>query len=447
MVLLWAVLRSDLMKKNQKHTEESAFFDRGNRSYAYYLMALSLTLLIATSLFLYYHISSDENWDFIQKKYFVEEVKVKQGDSITQIMMPYQISDSEVQKMVKKVKNKIDLSKLKSGQILQIEYLETLSGQKIPSSILIPIDRKKRIKIEMQEPEYPVTEINIEFFRTITQVSGSVNGTIIKSGLAAGVSTKNLTEMVNIYSSKMDIAKEVKKGDKFTLLIEKFIAEDDSSFFYGKTLYASLSAKGQERKFYLFKSDNTELFFDEQGKSTKTAIIKKPLMAKRISSHFGVRSHPILGHKRMHTGVDYAASAGTPIYAAGDGRIIHIGHHGAYGKYIKIRHNQKLHTAYAHLKGFAKGMKNGSNVKQNQVIGYVGSTGRSTAPHLHYEVIINNQFVDPLKISFIPTKQLVGKTKERFLQYKKIIDSFLIQGQKQESQLASSLDNYKFSQS
>jgi len=435
------------MSKKQKHIKESGFFEEGQRTYTYYLMALSFTLLIATTFFLYYHINSDENWEFMQKKHFVEEITIKPGDSIFGIMEPYQISDHEIQKMLKKVKKSIDLNKLKTNQLIQIEYLETLSGQKIPSSILIPIDHKKRIKIDLQEPEYQVTEINIEFFRTITQVSGSVNGSIVKSGLAAGVPTKNLTEIINVYSNKMDLAKDIKKGDKFLLLIEKFIAEDNSSFFYGKTLYASLTSKGEAKKLYRFKSGNTDTFFDEQGKSTKTAITKKPIIAKRISSPFGIRIHPIFGHKRMHTGVDFAASIGTPVYAAGDGHIVHIGIHGAYGKYIKIKHNKKLHTAYAHLKGFAKGLKNGSLVKQNQVIGYVGSSGRSTGPHLHYEVLIDNKFVDPLKINFIPTNQLSGKLKEQFIQYKKIIDSYLIQEQTQESQLASNLANYKFTNS
>ena len=435
------------MSNKQRSKQNSSFFNRSNKVYLYYFAVLFAAFLTITGIFSYHKLTSDEIFESpLQKKYFVDEIKVKPGDTLYQILSPYQISKGEINSMMSKLKKKVDLKKLRANQIIQVQYSEDLNGEKVPVSLIISITDKNKIKIDIQDDSYPTTEINVEFRRNIIEVSTTINGNIVKSGLLAGAPTKNLMEIVNVYSNKIDLQKDVKKGDRLVMLLEKFVAQDGNSFFFGKTLYSSLTVNGTEKKLYLFKHpDGSENFFDDSGKSAKLSIMKKPVMAKRISSHFGIRIHPTFGYKRMHNGVDFAAPVGTPIYAAGDGKIVHIGIHGSYGRYLKIQHQPKLHTGYGHMKGFAKGLKKGSRVKQNQVIGYVGSTGRSTGPHLHYEVIINNQFVNPLKINFIPTKQLSGKNKELFNGYKRIIDSFLIQEKKQEQQLASSLANYKFS--
>ena len=434
------------MPKTREKSKKLVFFNRSTKAYIYYFALFSAVLLTVGSIFLYQRlISEDPLYLLPQKKYFVDEIIIKKGDSLYQILSPYQISNNEIQSMIDKVKKKFDLKKLKINQKVQIQYSETLNGEKIPVFMIIQTDAKQKIKIDIQDKNYSITEINVEFVRNIIEISCTINGNIVKSALLAGAPTKNLTEIINVYSNKIDFQKDVKKGDKFVMLVEKFVSDDGNSFFFGKTVYSSLTLQGQEKRLYLFKHpDGTESFFDEAGKSAKTSIMKRPLRAKRVSSPFGFRIHPVFGHKRMHTGVDFAAAVGTPVYAAGDGKIVHIGRHAAYGKYIKIQHNSKLHTAYAHLKGFAKGLKDNSRVKQGQVIGYVGSTGRSTGPHLHYEVLINNKFVDPLKINFIPTKQLTGKNKESFTSYKNIIDSFLMQEKRQEELLASNLQNYQF---
>ncbi len=309
---------------------------------------------------------------------------------------------------------------------------------------MIQIDKQKKIKIEIKNNSFNITDIDIGFKRNIVDISGTINGSIIKSGLLAGIPTKNLTQIINIYSNKIDFQRDVHKGDTFRVLIEKFISEDDNSSFFGKTIYSSLTLRGKEYKMYLFRTSAGENYFDENARSSKTSLMKKPTIPKRVSSPFGMRIHPILKTKRMHTGVDYAAHAGTPVYAAGDGKIVKIGRNGGYGKYIKIRHNSKLHTAYAHMKGYAKGLRKNSRVTQGQVIGYVGTTGTSTAPHLHYEVIVNGKFVNPLRMKSIAAKQLSGEEKKSFIKYRDIIDQIVLQDKIQDSKTNQNLEEYHF---
>jgi len=425
-------------KKNKEEIPISKYA----KSYIYYLVLFLIIGSVLSSLVLYQKsFISDETYVNQPQKFFIDEIKVKSGDNLYKILSPYQISQEEILALIKAVTPKFDLKKIKAGQMLWLRYSENLQGEKVPMSIMVPINLRKKMKIDIEDGKYKVSDIEIEFERKILEISALVKGSFIKAALEAGAPTKNLMEMINIYSNKIDFQKDIRKGDRISMLIEQFTSEDGYTSFFGKTLYSSLVLNGVDHKLYFFKTKTgIESFFDDQGKSAKTSIMKKPVVAKRISSPFGIRIHPILRTKKMHTGCDFAAQVGTPIYAGGDGKIIFIGRHGGYGKYIKIRHNAGLHTAYAHMKGFAKGLKVNSSVKQGQVIGYVGTSGMSSGPHLHYEVLINNKFVDPLKIKFIPTKQLSGEDKEKFTKYKNTIDTFL----GEEKKLTSSLESYNF---
>lgn len=412
------------------------------KSYIYYLVLFLIIGCVLGSLVLYQKsFISDEIYAHQPQKFFIEEIKVGNGDNLYKILSPYQISQEEILALINAAKPKFDLKKIKPGQTIWLRYSENLQGEKVPMSIMVQINLRKKLKIDIEDEEYKVSDIEIEFERKILEVSALVKGSLIKAALEAGAPTKNLMDIITVYSNKIDFQKDVRKGDQLSMLIEQFTSEDGYTSFFGKTLYSSLVLNGVNHKLYFFKTKaGIGSFFDEKGKSAKMAIMKKPLVAKRMSSPFGIRVHPILRTKKMHTGVDFAAPVGTPIYAGGDGKIIFIGRHAGYGKYIKIRHNGSLHTAYAHMRGFAKGLKVNSSVKQGQVIGYVGTSGMSSGPHLHYEVLINNKFVDPLKIKFIPTKQLSGEDKEKFTKYKNTIDAFL----SEEKKLASSLESYNF---
>jgi murein DD-endopeptidase MepM/ murein hydrolase activator NlpD len=222
---------------------------------------------------------------------------------------------------------------------------------------------------------------------------------IYETSLRNQVPRPVIDDLIRVYSYDVDFQRKVQPGDSFEVL---FAGEDEnvSDGTKSEVLFASLTTGGETRKFYRFQTtdDNTVDYYDETGKSAKKFLVRKPMADGIMRSGFGSRHHPILGSVRMHTGVDWAASMGTPIFAAGNGIIEKVGLEGGYGKYIRIRHANGYETAYGHMSAFARGMEPGKRVRQGQVIGYVGSTGLSTGAHLHYEIMINGRFVDPMKI-------------------------------------------------
>ena len=226
-----------------------------------------------------------------------------------------------------------------------------------------------------------------------------------------------IEDVIRIYSYDIDFQRKVQPGDSFEIL---FASEDENANDNSKAevLYAVLTTGGETRKFYRYQTtdDNVVDYYDEAGKSAKKFLVRKPVSDGAITSGFGGRNHPLLGFTKMHTGVDWGSSTGTPVFAAGNGIIEKAGWEGGYGKYIRIRHANGYETAYGHLSGFARGMEQGKKVRQGQVVGYVGSTGLSTGAHLHYEILINGRFVDPMKVKLPRGRVLEGQTLAGFEQ-------------------------------
>ena len=237
---------------------------------------------------------------------------------------------------------------------------------------------------------------------------------IYETALRNQVPRPVIDDLIRIYSYDVDFQRKVQPGDSFEIL---FAGEDENAGDNGKAevLFASLTTGGETRKFYRYQTtdDNVVDYYDESGKSAKKFLVRKPLADGIVRSGFGSRNHPILGYTKMHTGVDWAASMGTPIFASGNGTIDKVGWEGGYGKYIRIRHANGYETAYGHMSAFARGMEPGKKVRQGQVIGYVGSTGLSTGAHLHYEILINGRFVDPMKIKLPRGRVLDGTAARR----------------------------------
>ena len=238
-----------------------------------------------------------------------------------------------------------------------------------------------------------------------------------------------IEDLIRIYSYDVDFQRKVQPGDSFEVL---YASEDENAGDHGKNdvLYALLTTGGETRKFYRYQTtdDNTVDYYDESGKSAKKFLVRKPLADGTMTSGFGGRNHPILGYAKMHTGVDWGSSMGTPIFASGNGTIAVAGWEGGYGKYIRIRHANGYETAYGHMSGFARGMEPGKKVRQGQVIGYVGSTGLSTGAHLHYEVLINGRFVDPMKIKLPRGRVLEGTLLAGFDQERTRLDTMITRG-------------------
>lgn len=224
-----------------------------------------------------------------------------------------------------------------------------------------------------------------------------------------------MIELIRTFSFDVDFQREIQKNDGFEVLYETFTDINGQQARTGEVLYAGLILGGKRIELHRFtpESGRTD-YFSPDGQSVRKTLMRTPIDGARISSGFGRRKHPVLGYTKMHRGTDFAAARGTPVYAAGDGVIERASRNGAFGNYVRIRHNSTYKTAYAHLNGYAKGMRSGTRVKQGQVIAYVGTTGRSTGPHLHYEVHVNGKQVNPRQIKMPSGERLKGKDLEAF---------------------------------
>jgi murein DD-endopeptidase MepM/ murein hydrolase activator NlpD len=229
--------------------------------------------------------------------------------------------------------------------------------------------------------------------------------------------------MVRALSYDVDFQRDIHRNDRFEVVFESYLDEDGEAVKTGELLFAGLRVQGRLIELYRFAPNGGgNDFFTPKGQSARKALLRTPVDGARISSAFGIRKHPILGYSKLHRGVDFAAPSGTPIYAAGDGTVERAGRFGSYGRYVRIKHSSLYGTAYAHLSRIAKGIQAGAKVKQGQIIGTVGSTGRSTGPHLHYEVLVNGKQVDPRKVKVAEGDHLTGADLKSFRAVRNAID-------------------------
>ena len=253
--------------------------------------------------------------------------------------------------------------------------------------------------------------------RILQRTVGTIDSNLYDAAIAAGMPNQVLMEMVHIFSFDVDFQREIQRGDHFEVLYEAVFNKAGEFVENGPILYANLGVGNREVELFRYQPEEGPAdYLDTKGASVRKALMRTPINGARLSSGFGMRRHPILGYNKKHLGVDFAAPKGTPIYAGGDGTISMIGWHGNYGKYIRIRHNSTYSTGYAHLNGYAKGMKKGKRVRQGQVIAYVGNTGMSTGPHLHYEVMRGNNRINPMTLKLPSGRKLKGQELAAFQQ-------------------------------
>ena len=257
-----------------------------------------------------------------------------------------------------------------------------------------------------------------------TRSEGVIENSLYVAARDAGVPLRVLGSLINIFSFDVDFQREIQPGDRFALLFSEDRTDSGDTVDYGDISMAEMTVNGQLKRFYRFEDDDgfTD-YYDEKGQSVRRALLRTPVEGARISSGYGKRIHPILGYTKMHKGLDFAAPTGTPIYAAGDGVVEEAGWKGSYGRYIRVRHNGTYKTAYAHMSRIDSRVKAGARVQQRQIIGYVGSSGRSTGPHLHYEVLIDGRQVNPLSVKLPTGKRLTGNELARFQRERAAIDT------------------------
>ena len=279
---------------------------------------------------------------------------------------------------------------------------------------MFPINNTSSIEVRKSKNKFIVKENILQLYKKEVVVKSVIKNNLYSSAIQSGIEPNIIIEFARIFGFEVDFQRDIRKGDWFELLYEKFEDDNERVRDTGKIIYASMFVNGEEINLYHFKDKNSDDFFNIKGQSITKSLMKTPINGARLSSSFGMRKHPILGYNKMHRGTDFAAPSGTPIMASGSGTITRARWCGGGGNCVKIRHNSTYETIYAHMKSFAKGIKEGRKVKQGQIIGYVGSTGISTGPHLHYEVVVNGKKVNSQRLKLPSGKKLKGEARKRF---------------------------------
>ncbi|MGH1404644.1 MAG: peptidoglycan DD-metalloendopeptidase family protein [Alphaproteobacteria bacterium] len=341
-------------------------------------------------------------------------IKIDAGDTVAGALQNAGIGGVEAYYAVKAMSDHFDPRTVKPGQAISVD-LEKDGDNVFLSAMRMKLSPVKEVVIEKNEQgRFSSSLIEKEIQLKLNAAKTSIETSLYGSAARAGIPASVVAEMIRIYSYEVDFQRDLRQGDTVEIFYETYETEDGEFARYGNIVYANLMVGGHEIPVYRYEHEDLVDYYRENGTSLKRTLMMTPVDGARISSGFGMRRHPVLGYNKMHKGVDFAAPRGTPVYAAGDGVLEKVGRNGGYGNYIRIRHNGELKTAYAHLKGFSKGMSSGKRVKQGQVIGYVGTTGRSTGPHLHFEVLRNGSQVNPKSIKSSPGQKLAGRKLEKF---------------------------------
>ena len=348
-----------------------------------------------------------------------DQVTVRRGDTLIDILSRAGIAQAEAHAAVRSLRTVYDPRRLRAGQELSIraENEPASAGARRLLGLDFDLDFDHTVRVT-RDPDgrYAATKVARPQRRDLLHRAGIIDDSLYTSAERAALPHDVIIGLIKLFSWDVDFQRDVRRGDQFETLFEVVSLEDGSTDTRGGDLvYGALSIDGRLLEGYRFElPDGRVAYFDRSGKSLRKFLLRTPMDGARLSSGFGMRRHPILGYTLMHKGVDFAAPRGTPIYAAAEGKIEIAKRNGGYGKYIRIRHTGEYSTAYAHLSGFAKGIAPGRRVRQGQVIGYVGTTGRSTGPHLHYEVLRSGAQINPLRLKQPPNQQLAGADLKRF---------------------------------
>ena len=351
--------------------------------------------------------------DNLDPKYKKVQHKIRSGETFDTILESYSIEKKEIIKIKNSLKKKTNLNKLNTKQIIKFSLDKT--DNKIKEFTFQVSNTQKIILVRNNENDSFKEEIlSIKLDKKIIYKENIILQSLYKAATDQRIPVNTIIEFARIYGFQVDFQRDIRKQDKFQIMYEIFLNEKKEIVETGEILFANLKLSGQDNSLYYFDNQGSEGHYDKNGKSVKKALMKTPINGARLSSPFGMRKHPIDGYNKMHRGTDFAAPMGTPIMASGDGVVKKAGWCGGGGNCVKIKHNSTYQTVYAHMSKFARGIKSGVRVKQGQTIGYVGSTGKSTGPHLHYEVIVNGKKVNSQKLKLPSGKILKGDERKLF---------------------------------
>ena len=360
------------------------------------------------------------------KKFILKKIKspfinlnyeIQKGDTIQKILKKYDVKNSDIKIIIDQYKKYANPNKLSLGNTIDIIIKKDKTSTNNNSIVKFsaPISKSSMIAITRNEDNEITSEkIITKLYKKKILSENIIKTSLYKSAIEANINPDTIIEFARIFGFEIDFQRDIRKNDYFKILYEKYFDENGEFIKSGSILYAHMSVNGREIVLYIFGNDKDYGYFDINGKSVEKALMKTPINGARLSSPFGMRKHPILGYNKKHTGTDFAAPLGTPVMASGSGTIIRAKWCGGGGNCIKIKHNSTYQTVYAHLQSFAKGIKVGKKVRQGQIIGYVGSTGMSTGPHLHYEVIVNGKKVNSQKLKLPSGKVLKNEERNQF---------------------------------
>ena len=354
----------------------------------------------------------------LEPKYKRINHKIKSGETFDKILRSYLIDKNEIIEIKKSLEKKINLNKLNIKQSIQLNIDQT--NNKIVEFVFqISNTEKIYLKRSNEKNIFNQRIVSVKLEKKIIYQENLILESLYKAATDKNIPANTIIEFARIYGFQVDFQRDIRKKDKFQIMYEAFLNKDNQIIETGKILYANLKLSGQDNSLYYFDKKGSEGHYDKNGKSIQKALMKTPINGARLSSSFGMRKHPIDGFNKMHRGTDFAAPKGTPIMASGNGIIKKASWCGGGGNCIKIRHNSTYETIYAHMSKFARGIKNGVRVKQGQIIGYVGSTGKSTGPHLHYEVIVNGKKINSQTLK-LPSGKILKNKKRKIFEITKI---------------------------
>ena len=349
----------------------------------------------------------------INSPYKEIDYTIKNNDTVEKILKQFKIRNKDIRNISLKLKER-KLANIYSGRKLSLILKKLEDGSNTIVNFVYPINNTTSVEIRKYQNDFLLKENILQLYRKEVVVKNVIKNNLYSSAVDSGIEPNIIVEFARIFGFEVDFQRDIRKGDWFEILYEKFEDDNNKVRDTGKIIYASMYVNGEEINLYNFNFKNDEEYYDIKGKSITKSLMKTPINGARLSSSFGMRKHPILGYNKMHRGTDFAAPSGTPIMASGSGTITRARWCGGGGNCVKIKHNSNYETIYAHMKAFAKGIREGKKVRQGQIIGYVGSTGLSTGPHLHYEVLVNGKKVNSQKLKLPSGKILKGDARKQF---------------------------------
>jgi len=402
------------------------------------ILALTLVILIAVISTTYYNSNKEKiykNYKSIINNIFFKKTvnylinnlepkfkkishKVSAGETFVSILESYSINQSEIQEIKNKLSKKIDINKLSKDQKIELTIDQSSN---LVKEFILKISNKEKIYLSRDAitDKFNQKILLTKLKKNTIYKENIILNSLYKSAIDQKISANIILEFARVYGFQVDFQRDIRKRDSFQIMYEVFKDDNGKIIETGEILFANLKLSGEDNSLYYFDLKGSRGHYDKNGKSVQKALMKTPINGARLSSPFGMRKHPIDGFNKMHQGTDFAAPMGTPIMASGNGMIKKAGWCGGGGNCVVIKHNSTYQTIYAHMSKFARGIRSGVRVKQGQTIGYVGSTGKSTGPHLHYEVIVNGKKINSQTLKLPSGKILKGKER-KFFETKKI---------------------------